>query len=202
MGTNGQTPTLVLSDLHGNIDALWALDQELEQRGEKYERIVVLGDIVDYGAAPLACVDWVRRRAHHVVRGNHDHALVTASSCHSIAPLAQIAGAMREVTRPCFDRETLDFLRRLPVRLSLTIDGQKSELFHATPQDSLFGYVPSDATDRAWLDVLGPMAEVETLVLVGHTHSPFTRRWARRPWPIPAASVSPGTATHVPAMRC
>jgi protein phosphatase len=176
VATNGQTPTLVLSDLHGNIDALWALDQELERRGEKYERIVVLGDLVDYGAAPLACVDWVRRHAHHVVRGNHDHALATATSCHSLPPLALVAAAMRELARPAFDAETLDFLRRLPVRLSLTIDGRRSELFHATPQDSLFGYVPVDATDQAWLDLIGPLADVETLVLVGHTHRPFTRR--------------------------
>ena len=62
---------LILSDIHANIDALEAV---LTAAGP-WDRLLVLGDLVGYGAAPNAVIDRVRALDPEVViRGNHDKA--------------------------------------------------------------------------------------------------------------------------------
>jgi hypothetical protein len=46
---------LVLADIHGNIEALNAIE-------EPFDHQLILGDFVDYGAAPEAAIRWERRR--------------------------------------------------------------------------------------------------------------------------------------------
>jgi predicted phosphodiesterase len=42
--------TAILSDIHGNLEALEAVLAELDRR--KPDRVICLGDIVGYGASP------------------------------------------------------------------------------------------------------------------------------------------------------
>jgi predicted phosphodiesterase len=60
----------ILSDIHGNREALAAALAALDQRGA--QRIVCLGDVVGYNADPEECVALVRRRCAAVIAGNHD----------------------------------------------------------------------------------------------------------------------------------
>src|SRR6266480_5387503 len=57
---------LIVSDIHANWPALAAVR-------ESCDVCLFLGDLVDYGTDPVPCIDWVRRNAHHSIRGNHDH---------------------------------------------------------------------------------------------------------------------------------
>ncbi len=59
---------VIVSDLHANLEALAALDPA-------YDKLWVLGDLVNYGPDPVQVLDFVRRHAALVVRGNHDHSL-------------------------------------------------------------------------------------------------------------------------------
>jgi len=62
---------LVLSDIHGNLEALDAVLQEGSARG--YDAVLVLGDLVGYGADPNAVIERVRSlQPAAVIRGNHD----------------------------------------------------------------------------------------------------------------------------------
>ena len=61
---------LILSDIHGNLDALHAIR-------ESYDELWVLGDIVNYGPEPGEALEAVRATASIVVQGNHDHAVGT-----------------------------------------------------------------------------------------------------------------------------
>jgi predicted phosphodiesterase len=62
--------TALLSDIHGNIDALKAVLRDIDQQG--ISEILCLGDIVGYGAAPAECLRLVRKRCKATVIGNHD----------------------------------------------------------------------------------------------------------------------------------
>ena len=65
---------LVISDIHGNLPALAAVLRDCPP--ETYDRVLVLGDLVGYGAEPGEVIDRVRSLAPHVVvRGNHDKAV-------------------------------------------------------------------------------------------------------------------------------
>jgi predicted phosphodiesterase len=64
---------LVVSDIHGNIEALRAV----EAAEPEADQVLRLGDLVDYGPRPDATVAWVRENATTTVRGNHDPFLST-----------------------------------------------------------------------------------------------------------------------------
>ncbi len=71
----------LLSDIHGNLEALNACLKHARQAGA--ERLVFLGDLVGYGADPAAVVNLIRREAAAgavVLRGNHDDAVASPAS--------------------------------------------------------------------------------------------------------------------------
>jgi predicted phosphodiesterase len=63
---------LIVSDMHGNCDAFDAVLRRV--RRKRFERSLVLGDLVGYGAGPNQIVEAVRTLPGEIfqVRGNHD----------------------------------------------------------------------------------------------------------------------------------
>ncbi len=150
---------LLVSDLHANRHALAALR-------ETYDVCLCLGDLVDYGSSPTEAVAWVRDRAAHCVRGNHDH-----GAAHDVAVIGGIgfkylSGVTRPLTRERLAPTDLRYLAELPVTQFLTLDGLRVLMVHATPRDPLDEFAPPDAD--FWARRLeGVEADV---VCVGHTH--------------------------------
>ncbi len=167
---------LLLSDIHGNIDALQGLDEDLQRREERPDLVLVLGDLVDYGPAPGEVISWVRRRAHHVVRGNHDHAMATGADCQSSPACKELSVVTRDLLKPRLDATALEFLKALPARLFVSIDGRIAWMVHATPRNPLFEYLGPEAPDEAWAAALGTLTRDSAYVLLGHTHLPFVKR--------------------------
>ena len=64
--------TVLISDIHGNLEALEAVMVEIDKR--RPTRVLCLGDIVGYGASPNECLDLVRELSELVLLGNHDAA--------------------------------------------------------------------------------------------------------------------------------
>jgi predicted phosphodiesterase len=64
----------VLSDIHGNLHALQAALARLDREG--VDEIVCLGDVVGYGADPVACVEEILRRGIATIRGNHERYVI------------------------------------------------------------------------------------------------------------------------------
>jgi predicted phosphodiesterase len=54
----------IVADLHANPGAIRALPSD-------YDRLWVLGDLVNYGPNPAEVIEFVREKAAIVVRGNH-----------------------------------------------------------------------------------------------------------------------------------
>ncbi|MBV6517682.1 MAG: hypothetical protein DCC43_01275 [Candidatus Brocadia sp.] len=51
---------IIISDIHGNVDALLAVVKEIAGKEFPISRILIAGDIVGYGASPNECCDVVR----------------------------------------------------------------------------------------------------------------------------------------------
>jgi putative phosphoesterase len=153
---------LVLADIHANWPALQAIN-------EPFDACLVLGDLVDYGLEPAPCIDWVRRKATHAVRGNHDH---------GVAQLIKVAGKngfkfLTAVTRPLIQEkiknEDRRYLASLPVTRMANVDGMRFLLVHATPRDPLDEYAVADVDFWA-----RRLSQVDAqVVCVGHTHHPY-----------------------------
>ena len=60
----------ILSDIHGNIEALNAVLAALERRGAR--QLLCLGDVIGYNADSDECAAIVRRRCAVTIAGNHD----------------------------------------------------------------------------------------------------------------------------------
>jgi diadenosine tetraphosphatase ApaH/serine/threonine PP2A family protein phosphatase len=79
---------LILSDLHANWEALYAVIRDAEGR---YDEALCCGDLVGYGADPNAVVEWVREHCTITVRGNHDKACTGQDDLEWFNPIARSA---------------------------------------------------------------------------------------------------------------
>ncbi len=101
----------VFSDIHGNRQAFQACLKAARARG--VERVILLGDLVGYGADPEWVVDTATELVAQgaiAIRGNHDQAV--NSSTETMNAEAQIA---IEWTRGRLDAAQRRFLAELPL---------------------------------------------------------------------------------------
>jgi predicted phosphodiesterase len=168
----GQMRYLIITDIHANIDALQAID-------EQFDNLLVLGDLVDYGAAPEEAINWVREREATVISGNHDFAMATGSDCRSSPLSYALSVATRNHFRPLISQDSMDYLSSLPAGSTYWAEGATFHLIHATPRDPLFEYLNGDAPESEWLTAVGDPADQEEWLFVGHTHRPFVRKIGR-----------------------
>jgi len=168
---------LLVSDIHGNLPAL---QRVLEDAG-RFDAAVCAGDIAGYGPDPAECIERVGALGFRSVAGNHDAAVVTGDTS-GFNPYAADAIA---INRRLLRGEDRAWLRRLPTRLSLEIEGVKIAVFHGSPRDPLNEYIfPMEAERRAdeFLDLTGA-----DLLILGHTHVPYIVRSG------PRMAVNPGS---------
>ncbi len=158
---------LVVSDIHGNWPALQAIH-------ENADAVLCLGDIVTYGPFPRECLAWVRERGTHVLRGNHDTALVSSIDPKAAGFKAALAAATLAVHRTLLTEEETDWLRRLPAEVTIRLDDYRLFAVHASPKDPLFSYAltPELSDQDVKTELEGVRAD---MILVGHTHRPMTR---------------------------
>ena len=156
---------LIISDVHGNFDALDALP-------EKYDELWVLGDLVNYGPEPGAVVDFVKSKAVVAVEGNHDYSIGFRQGPRCSGRFREMAEATRRYTDSVLSFGQKHFLRHLPQYLETKRGDTRFYICHAVPSDPLFGYCESDSP-RWVTEVENVAADV---ILVGHTHVPALRR--------------------------
>ena len=154
---------LLIADVHANWPALRAV------AAEPHDVCLCLGDLVDYGLDPAPCIEWVRDKAAHVVRGNHDHGAAQDVTINGKTGFRYLTGVTRVLTREKLSAEDLRYLGRLPVTKTLSLDNTRFLLVHASPRDPLDEYAPADP------DFWGRrLSQIDVdVVCCGHTHHPY-----------------------------
>ncbi len=143
----------LVSDIHGNLEALRAVLARLEPG----DGLLCLGDVVGYGPQPNECVAAIRERASVCVLGNHDVAAVDGYGLKYFNPNA---------------REAMAYTRRVIAPESLAwLDGLAYEhreprylLVHGAPVDYFTYILDNPAAERALERTDAP------LIFVGHSH--------------------------------
>ncbi|MDF1797837.1 MAG: metallophosphoesterase family protein [Planctomycetota bacterium] len=150
----------VLGDIHSNLDALQTVLGAIEQAG--VDRILSVGDVVGYGAAPAACIELLRQREAIVVKGNHDAAVTGELDDQTFNRYARDAVAW---TQDQLEGRDLAWLRGLPLMVTL----EHCQLAHGNIDDpSRFEYIRTTGDANPSLDHL-----TRTVGFVGHTHVPI-----------------------------
>jgi predicted phosphodiesterase len=141
-----------LYDVHGNLPALEAVLAELDR--EPVDAIVCGGDVAA-GPMPSEVLELLRERDAQFVRGNADREL-------------------RDWDAERLTADQLDFLRALPLTVSLDVDGLGPVLFcHATPRsdEEIVTRLTADEEVAATLEGVS-----ELVVVCGHVHVQYDRR--------------------------
>jgi diadenosine tetraphosphatase ApaH/serine/threonine PP2A family protein phosphatase len=151
---------LIISDIHGNIQALDAVLADAGVVG--YDAAVCLGDLVGYGADPGAVIARVIALAPvAIVRGNHDKV------CAGLEPAVlfnEVARRSVEWTRGILTPDELQMLTDLPKGPRKVTDGL--EICHGSPFDEDHYVFDRDDAARSM------EAITERFCLFGHTHLP------------------------------
>jgi len=153
---------LVLTDIHANLEALDTCLVDARSRG--YDKTLVLGDLVGYGADPNAVIERIRQlKPAFVVRGNHDKVACGLEQAEGFNAVAKSAARWTlDVLIPDY-REWLAALPEGPIDVDDTV-----QICHGSPFDE-------DAYIFDELDALRALkVSTRPLCLFGHTHYPVT----------------------------
>jgi diadenosine tetraphosphatase ApaH/serine/threonine PP2A family protein phosphatase len=148
---------LILSDIHGNLEALNAV---LEAAGD-YDVLWNLGDVVGYGASPNEVINIVRRRAQMNVRGNHDRVCCGLASALGFNPVARAAAVWTREEMTAANRE---WLAQVPAGPLQPADLPGVMLAHGSPLNE-------DQYIITMRDAWAPLQQKgTTITFIGHTH--------------------------------
>lgn len=149
----------LISDVHGNLEALEAVLRDIEQQGA--EKIHFLGDAVGYGCNPNECVKLINKHCDIKLLGNHDYVVMGLDSTENFNHVARISMDW-----------TQDKIKSKMV--TVLADFEMSAVFldyflvHASPAGpESWNYILDTETAREQFDSFA-----SNICFVGHTHLP------------------------------
>ncbi|CAM3722498.1 metallophosphoesterase family protein [Alkalicoccus chagannorensis] len=170
--------TALLSDIHGNEQALHAVLEDASSAG--VSDYICLGDIAFRGPKPKASLDLVRSVTDRVIVGNADLWTVRGIKDGEVPDAAlEMMRVEQTFTASQLSSDDISYLHALPVHLDIPLTNKRRLFaFHAEPEDP-FPPVRADAPSEAfesWFDA-HPQAE---FFAYGHIHTAHERHMAGR----------------------
>ena len=156
---------LVLSDIHGNLHALEAVLDDARRVG--HDAVLVLGDLVGYGADPDAVVTRTLALSPiAIVRGNHDRVAAGLSPATDFHDQARAAIEWTQRSLSPASRLALAELPEGPIDVAPGL-----MICHGAPYDE-DQYIFDDRDAYRALHFAPRPGEPPMLCLFGHTHIP------------------------------
>jgi predicted phosphodiesterase len=98
----------IISDIHANLEALEGCLNEIDKI--KPDRLICLGDLVDYCAQPNEVISKITNKCDIVILGNHDEAQIDYSLSDGFSANAYISSLH---TRGVIEREYVNYFKSL-----------------------------------------------------------------------------------------
>lgn len=160
----------VLSDIHGNLEALKTCLKDIEER--KISRIICLGDVIAKGVHPMECIALLKEKKAIFIRGNCDRFFSENYQTDQITPRIKFNQDM-------VDEKTRDFLYNLPMVYECYVSGTYIRFVHASPwkDDEFIGSSTSLETEyKMFLPTKHTSDKIADVVIYGHTHTPYVNK--------------------------
>lgn len=169
-------PVVVITDIHGNLPALEACLEAIEQID--VQRVYCGGDLVGYGPYPSEVCRLIEERRIPTIYGNYDFAIgrdLDDCGCAYVDQHDRELGQQSVAwTLAHTDQRSKDFMRGLPFDLRFQLDGHRVRLVHGSPRkvnEYLFEDKPTRTFER-----IAAGADCDVLVF-GHTHKPWIHEY-------------------------
>lgn len=120
----------IISDIHGNLEALKATLKDIEKR--KVDKIICLGDIIAKGIHPKECIELIKKNCEVVLRGNCDRYFSTEYK--KIEEFPEKEQQRIQWNQSMITKEDREYLLNLPYCYEFYMSGSLVRLFHATPE--------------------------------------------------------------------
>lgn len=166
----------VITDIHANLPALEASLWRIDELGIK--RIYCGGDLVGYGPHPNEVCSVLENWAVPTIYGNYDYAIgrdLEDCGCAYVTQHERELGQHSvEWTLANTSEHAKAYLRTLPFDLHFAVGSQRVHLVHGSPR-KVNEYLFEDKPDRLYRRLAD--AEEDDVLVFGHTHKPWTRRF-------------------------
>ena len=159
----------VISDIHGNYDALIEVLNKAKKEGVQF--LLLLGDIVGYYYHPDKILNALAEWKFDMIKGNHENILENLYNDPSISESIRVKyGSGHKKALENLDQKTLLSLFSLSSKKTIVIDNISFELNHGTPWDP-DEYLYPDAPKAK---IIRCGSKQHDFVLMGHTHYSFS----------------------------
>ncbi len=169
------TEIAIISDIHGNLEALKTVLKDIEKR--KIKKIYCLGDIIAKGCNQQACVDLVREKCTIVISGNCEDFFMNEID---LTQQNEIAIARINWNRKKIKQETAQYLRNLPFCYEFYLSGRLVRLVHAHPETCYRFIGNVDKIERQYelfLPSKKTLSDKRADILIyGHLHTPYMQK--------------------------
>jgi len=156
----------VISDIHGNLVAFDAVLADL--KGEKFDRMVCLGDAIQGGAQPAETAQRLREVGCPVVMGNADAWMLTGVETDGEHPASQELIDVREWSLKQLSEDDKAFIGTFQPTITIPLTETLNLLCaHGTPRSFDEIIVPSTPYDEFYAMIKD---YADNIVTGGHTH--------------------------------
>jgi predicted phosphodiesterase len=161
----------VLSDIHGNLEALDAVLADIASRG--IQEIVCLGDIIGYGPSPRECLERTKG-VDTLIMGNHEHAVLHPDTAEQFNLRARraIDWTREQVINDPNEPPAVREARKQQIndfKIKANIEG--IQYVHGSPRNPIREYItPRDAQDHVKMKSI--FEHTEAIYFIGHSHIP------------------------------
>ena len=158
----------IISDIHGNFDALVEVLQGVKKEG--IEHLIILGDIVGYYYHPDKIMDELSKWNCYIIKGNHEYILEKLIANPSIGESIRLKyGSGHQEAKKKLTSRQLGFLKNLPDTNSIQFNGVSIMMSHGSPWSNDY-YIYPDCSRETLRKC--DLKEYD-FVLIGHSHYAF-----------------------------
>lgn len=170
-----QVKIAVISDIHGNYQALKAIINDIEE--EKTDYIICLGDIIGKGINSRRCIDLIKEKCSLVLRGNVDDRF-----CRNPEDFKNDEKEYNRIKfyQQFLTNDDINYLNKLPIFTEFYLSGNLIRLFHASLDDvyTTIENYEMDFTKKYKLFEPNEytVSKVADMVIFGHLHYNFMEK--------------------------
>ncbi len=167
----------IISDIHGNMEALGAVLEDIKK--QDINKILICGDLAMAGPEPVETLDFIMEYAKsndvEIIRGNTDEMLVNATGepDDKFTPPNKIMAESLFYAQKLLESEHTDFLKNLPPQKTINIGASSILMVHGSPRRNNEDILPA-MKEQALREIISGVEE--DIIVCGHTHLPAVYR--------------------------